>query len=61
MADNDVASFASTLRMLLQHPTLIRHAGDMASRTLVRSWAGIAEEVTDRYMHLIARKQRQVV
>ena len=61
MAENNVESYADCLRMLLRRPSLIRHAGDMASRTLVRSWGDIAEEITDRYMHLIARKQRKVV
>lgn len=61
IADNNVDSYSSRLSMLLQRPKLIRHAGDMASRTLVRSWADISEEVADRYMHLIARKQRKIV
>ncbi len=61
MADNNVDSYSTRLSMLLQRPGLISHAGDMASRTLVRSWADISEEVADRYMHLIARKQRKIV
>lgn len=61
IADNNVDSYSSRLSMLLQRPKLIRHAGDMASHTLVRSWADISEEVADRYMHLIARKQHKIV
>ncbi len=52
-----------SLPVPMRHPYrygLISHAGDMASRTLVRSWADISEEVADRYMHLIARKQRKI-
>lgn len=39
---------------------LFHDAADRASRTLTRSWGDIAEEVYDRYRHLVARKQVKV-
>ncbi|MCD8183721.1 MAG: glycosyltransferase [Bacteroides sp.] len=47
--------YADTIAHLLAHPQRIETAGTCAAGTLARSWQDIAEEVNDRYNHLIKR------
>lgn len=47
--------YAHTIACLLAHPQRIKVAADCAARSLARSWQDIAEEVNDRYNHLIKR------
>ena len=56
MADNSVEDFARYIRRLYAEPQLIRDVGLRASKSIVRSWEDVAEEVLDRYNALIRRK-----
>lgn len=47
--------YANTIAHLLAHPQEIETVGDCAAHNLARSWQDIAEEVNDRYNHLIKR------
>lgn len=49
------AQYADTITRLLAHPQQIEAAGICAAHSLARSWQDIAEEVNDRYNHLIRR------
>ncbi|MDD6552677.1 MAG: glycosyltransferase [Prevotellaceae bacterium] len=61
LADAEAEAYANRLRYLLSRPCLIDFSAGNAARTLVRSWTNIAEEVQDRYQHLIRRMQRKQV
>ena len=56
LIENSVDSMATRLRELIQNPQTILPVGQNASRTIARSWENVAEEVLDRYTHLIERK-----
>ena len=60
-ADNDVNAFANRLRYILERPITMTWAARGAANTLVRPWESIAEEVADRYQHLIDRQQNRWV
>ncbi len=47
--------YANKITGLLARPQLIESAGACAAQSLARSWGDIAEEVNDRYNHLIQR------
>lgn len=53
---NDLDSFATRLRELVNSPERVHRAGVQASRSIVRSWEDVVDEVIDRYNALIARK-----
>lgn len=61
LADNDVNAFANRLRYILERPITMTWAARGAANTLVRPWESIAEEVADRYQHLIDRQQNRLV
>ncbi|MDR1680673.1 MAG: glycosyltransferase [Prevotellaceae bacterium] len=52
-------AFAGRIRDLLKSPETLRQAGLHASGTIARSWESVADEVIDRYAHLIARYAAQ--
>ncbi len=60
LTDNDVDAFANRLRYILERPITMTWAGRGAANTLVRPWENIAEEVADRYQHLIDRQQNRL-
>lgn len=53
LAENTITDYSTRLRSLLHRPDLLSGVGDGAAATIVRSWSDIAEEVLDRYRHLI--------
>lgn len=59
LCPDDVDRFAHRLSALMCDSATIERVGDAASKTLARSWEDIANEVNDRYNHLIARKQQR--
>lgn len=61
LADKDVNAFANRLRYILERPITMTWAARGAANTLVRPWESIAEEVADRYQHLIDRQQNRLV
>ena len=61
LADNDVNAFANRLCYILERPITMTWAARGAANTLVRPWESIAEEVADRYQHLIDRQQNRLV
>ncbi len=56
LAENSVEEFARYIRKLYAEPSLIRDVGLRASKSIVRSWEDVADEVLDRYNSLIRRK-----
>lgn len=61
LCPNDVAQYAARLDALLATPETVENVGREASRTLARSWEDIANEVNDRYNHLIQRRQKRTL
>ena len=53
---NELDGFAARLRSLYRDRAGVRRVGLEASRTIVRSWEDVVDEVLDRYNALIARK-----
>jgi glycosyltransferase involved in cell wall biosynthesis len=58
LVPNDLDAFAARLRELYRDRAAVRRTGLAASRTIVRSWEDVVDEVLDRYNALIARKTR---
>jgi 1,2-diacylglycerol 3-alpha-glucosyltransferase len=56
VADNSVHAYAAKLGMLLEHPALLRRAGEGARSTLCTSWREVAQEVKERYLSLLGRE-----
>lgn len=57
LSANDNQSFANTIRYLIENPDVAQRVGDTASRTLVRSWESVVDEVILRYKDLINQKK----
>ena len=53
---DDLDAFAGKLRELIHDPERVRRVGIQASRSLVRSWQDVVDEVLDRYNRIIARR-----
>jgi glycosyltransferase involved in cell wall biosynthesis len=53
LADNSSSAFAARIRALVQSPRLIQQAGQQAARTIARHWEKVADEVLERYAHII--------
>jgi 1,2-diacylglycerol 3-alpha-glucosyltransferase len=51
--DNSVRAYAEKLGMLLEHPQLLRRAGEGARSTLCTSWREAVQEVKERYLSLL--------
>ena len=56
LVPNELDAFAARLRALYRDRAAVRRTGLAASRTIVRSWEDVVDEVLDRYNALIARK-----
>lgn len=54
---NDLDAFADRLRQLIHDPERVHRVGLQASRSIVRSWEDVVDEVLDRYNRLIAKKK----
>jgi len=56
LVENDITSFEQKLRELINDTKRVHKAGIQASKTIVRSWEDVVEEVLDRYNSLIAKR-----
>ncbi len=54
--ENTLESFSARIRELAADPERLHRVGLQASRSIVRSWEDVADEVIDRYNALIRRK-----
>lgn len=61
LCPNDVKAYAERLKGLMNDKKAIEQAGNGAARTLARSWKDIADEVNDRYNHLIERYRQRTL
>ena len=52
---NDLADFETRLRELIASPERVHRVGVQASKTIVRSWEDVVDEVLDRYNSIISR------
>lgn len=57
----DERSLADRLLFLLARPDMLSAAGSNARKTLARPWSDVADEVYDRYIHIIRRSNRTEV
>ncbi len=57
LTDNDEDKFAQLLRSLIASPERVHRIGVQASRSIVRSWEDVCNEVLDRYNALLTRKK----
>lgn len=56
LVENSLDDFEKKLRELIADPEHVRRVGVQASRSIVRSWEDIVDEVLDRYNTIIARR-----
>lgn len=56
LTDNSTEAFVGKILDLMSQKEIIRRAGELASKTIARSWEDVAGEVYDRYTNLIKRK-----
>ena len=56
LIDKDIKSFETKLRELMADPQRVRRVGAQASRSIVRSWEDVVDEVLDRYNALISSR-----
>ena len=61
LSHNDLDAFANRLRELIHDPERVHRVGIQASRSIVRSWEDVVDEVLDRYNRLIANKKLIVI
>lgn len=61
LCPNDVNAYATRLSQLMTDSATVERVGNGAAGTLARSWEDIANEVNDRYNHLILRKQQRTL
>lgn len=59
LSDNDINSFYEKICEIYCKPAELKRIGANAAQTLCRPWKNIVEEVKDRYVHLILRKNIQ--
>lgn len=57
LVPNDAHRFAQEIREIVGDSELLERVSQNAYQTLARSWQNIAEEVYDRYQHIISRKR----
>jgi glycosyltransferase involved in cell wall biosynthesis len=55
ITDNSVQTYTEKLKMILEHPDLLRRAGEGARSTLCKPWAEAVREVKERYLSLLRR------
>lgn len=58
---NDAETYATRLRELIHDPDRVHRVGLQASRSLVRSWEDVVDEVLERYNRLISRKKLIII
>lgn len=58
LVQDSLDDFESRLRALYADRPQVRRVGAAASRSIVRSWEDVVDEVLDRYNHIIARKSQ---
>lgn len=56
LVENHLDDFENKLRELIADPERVRRVGVQASRSIVRRWEDIVDEVLDRYNTIIARR-----
>jgi len=56
LIDNNLVDFEKCLRTLIADPQRVKRVGIQASKTIVRSWEDVVDEVIDRYNSLIQRR-----
>lgn len=56
LIENDLGCFESKLRELIADPLRVHKAGVQASKTIVRSWEDVVDEVLDRYNAIISKR-----
>ena len=56
LVQDSLDDFEQRLRALYADRPQVRRVGAAASRSIVRSWEDVVDEVLDRYNHIIARK-----
>ena len=56
LIDNNLDSFEAKLRELIHDPERVHRIGVQASKSIVRSWEDVLDEVIDRYNALIASR-----
>lgn len=61
LTENTPEALAEKIRSISQNKNIISIVGENASKTIAHSWENIAEEVLDRYNHLIARKSQKAM
>lgn len=61
LVPNNLDAFVARLRELLADPERVHRVGKTASRSIVRSWEDVVDEVLDRYNRLIAKKTQILV
>ena len=59
LTPNDTSAYAGIIKHLMENPDMIRKVGDNASKTIVRSWEDVVEEVLCRYDDICARYNRE--
>ena len=58
LVKDSLDDFEARLRALYADRPQVRRVGAAASRSIVRSWEDVVDEVLDRYNHIIARKSQ---
>ena len=58
LVQDNLDDFEARLRALYADRPQVRRVGAAASRSIVRSWEDVVDEVLDRYNHIIARKSQ---
>lgn len=58
LVQDSLDDFEARLRALYADRPQVRRVGAAASRSIVRSWEDVVDEVLDRYNHIIARKSQ---
>lgn len=56
LIDNDILDFEKRLRELIADPERVHKVGVQASKTIVRSWEDVVDEVLDRYNAIISER-----
>lgn len=56
LIDNNLTAFEDKLRELIADPARVHRVGVQASKSIVRSWEDVVDEVLDRYNSLISSR-----
>lgn len=58
LVKNEVGDYCDRLVFLLEHPEVRNHVGEMARKTIYRSWKDVSEEVEKLYYEIIENRKR---